>query len=35
MLVPLLPMFEEAAEAAVKIRQAEKHIGFHNNNHRG
>lgn len=44
MLVPVLPMFEEdttavaAAEdttAAAKIQQAEKHIGFHNNNHRG
>ena len=44
MLVPVLPMFEddtkavEAAEdttAVAKIQQAEKHIGFHNNNHRG
>ena len=69
MLVPVLPMFEEAVNAykavaaaedttvadieaaedttvadieaaedttaVAKIQQAEKHIGFHNNNHRG
>ena len=37
MLVPVLPMFEAAEDttAAAKIQQAEKHIGFHNNNHRG
>ena len=46
MLVPVLPMFEAAEDttavaaaedttAAAKIQQAEKHIGFRNNNHRG
>ena len=47
MLVPVLPMFEEAVNAykavaaaedttaAAKIQQAEKHIGFRNNNHQG
>lgn len=47
MLAPVLPMFEEAANAytaavavaavaaAAKIQQAEKHIEFHNNNHQG
>lgn len=44
MLVPVLPMFEEAvnaykavaaAEDTTKIQQAEKHIGFRNNNHQG
>ncbi len=43
-MAPVLEMFEEAANAytaaaavaaAAKIQQAEKHIGFHNNNHRG
>jgi hypothetical protein len=47
MLVPVLLMFAEAVNSykavaaaedttvAVKIRQAEKHIGFRNNNHQG
>ena len=35
MLVPVLPMFAEDTTAAAKIQQAEKHIGFRNNNHQG
>lgn len=47
MLVPVLLMFEDDTEdtkavaavedtkAVVKIQQAEKHIGFRNNNHQG